>query len=220
MPRFLRQLRPVILFLAIALTLGAVEEQGRKRVALVIDDGPIVAQNAPLLALLAREQVRVTFSHVGQNVAAQPELTKGAAAAGHEIINHSYTHPHFMEFTSEAITKEVRETQEVIRRATGEAPRWFWTPNGEWDGRIEKAVRAGGLEHFPASRFNFIDTKDWDAAITAEQFYERATTGVTDGTIILMREWPKMTLARLPAVITELKRQGAVFVTFSELLPK
>lgn len=57
---------------------------------------------------------------------------------------------------------------------------------------------------------------DW-AATTAEQFYQRATTDVRERNVLLCHEWPKVTLANLPAVIAELKRQGVEFVTFSEL---
>ena len=205
------------MFLAATLALGAADQPARLRVALVFDDGPVVEHNAQFLALLAREKVHVTFSHVGRNVVAHPELLRAVAEAGHEIINHSYTHPHFKELTDAAIAKEVRDTQEAIRNATGHAPKWFWAPFGDWDDRIAAAVRTEGLEHYPATRFHFIDTKDWDPPTDAATLRQRATTGIQDGTIILMHEWPKQTLAELPAILAELKRQGVKIVTFSEL---
>lgn len=188
-----------------------------KRVAIIIDDGPVAAQSARYHALFAREGVRVSFAHVGRNVRAHPELTRAAAAAGHEIVNHSYTHPHFKQLDDAAIRQEVRDTQAAVREATGRAPGWFWAPFGDWDDRIAAAVRAEGLEHFPAPRFAFLDTRDWDQATTPEQILERATKGVQDRTVILCHEWPEKTLAQMPAIIAELKRQGVEFVTFSEL---
>ena len=74
-----------------------------------------------------------------------------------------------------------------------------------------------GLEHFPYSKFQLIGSLDWEAKTTGGDFRQLTTTGITDGTIILMHEWPEVTLANLPAVIAELKRQGVKFVTFSEL---
>lgn len=213
----LRLFRSALLILAATLALGATGQPAAKRVAIVMDDGPTPEQNAPMLALFAREKVRITFAHVGRQVAANPAMAKAAAEAGHEIINHSYTHPHFKKFDDAAITKEVRDTQEAVRAATGRTPRWFWSPYGDWDDRIAAAVRVAGLEHYPAPRFTFLDTRDWDAATTAEQFHERATKGVGEKTVLLMHEWPKVTLATLPAVIAELKRQNVEFVTFSEL---
>jgi len=214
--RFLFRL--ALLILPAALSLNAADTTGRKRVALVIDDGPVPAHNAALLALLAREHVRVTFSHIGQNVKAHPELARIVAAAGHEIVNHSFTHPHLKPMAEADIEREVADTQAAIREATGQAPRWFWSPFLEHDDRVDAAVRkAAGIAHFPFWKFHFIGSQDWEASTTAEKFRELATTGITDGTVILMHEWPEVTLANLPAVIAALKKQGAVFVTFSEL---
>lgn len=198
-------------------SLGAADQAARKRVAIIIDDGPHPALSVKFHELFAREGVRVSFAHVGRNVDAHPELTRAAAAAGHEIVNHSYTHPHFKELDAAAIRQEVADTQAAVEKATGRAPVWFWSPFGDWDERIAAAVRAEGLEHFPAPRFTFLDTRDWDQATTPAQIRERATTGVKDGSFILCHEWPAKTLAEMPAIIAELKRQGVEFVTFSEL---
>lgn len=218
MPRFLASFRSVFIFLAVVLTLGAAESPARKRMAIVIDDGPVPAHNAKLLELLAREHVRVTFSHVGKNVVAYPELTHNTAKAGHEIANHSFTHPHLKPMADADIEREVADTSAAIKKATGRAPQWFWAPFLEHDDRIDAAVRrATGLEHFPFTKYHFIGSLDWEAGTTAEKFRELCTTGIVDGTVILMHEWPEVTLANLPAVIAELRKQGVEFVTFSEL---
>ena len=194
------------------------ETPALKRLALVIDYGPDPKQNAALLELLAREHVSVTFSHIGKNVVANPELAKAAAAAGHEIANHSYTHPHLKQKSDAEIEKEIADTQAAIKQATGRAPAWFWSPFLEHDARVDAAVRrASGLEHFPFNTFHFIGSLDWEATTTGEKFRQLSTTGIVDGTVILMHEWPKVTLENLPAVIAELKKQGVEFVTFSEL---
>jgi peptidoglycan/xylan/chitin deacetylase (PgdA/CDA1 family) len=204
------------LLLSFAAGLGGADSP-RKRVAIIIDDGPDAAQSGKYHELFAREGVRVSFAHVGRNVAAHPELTQAAAAAGHEIVNHSYTHPHFKELDDEAIRREVGETQAAVKAAAGRQPQWFWAPFGDWDDRIAGAVRAGGLEHFPAGRFHFLDTRDWDEATTPAQIRSRATGDVRDRTIILCHEWPPKTLAEMPGIIAELKRQNVEFMTFSEL---
>ena len=74
MPRFLASFRSVFIFLAVVLTLGAAESPARKRMAIVIDDGPVPAHNAKLLELLAREHVRVTFSRSEEHTS---ELSHG-----------------------------------------------------------------------------------------------------------------------------------------------
>jgi peptidoglycan/xylan/chitin deacetylase (PgdA/CDA1 family) len=203
--------------LAAVLTLGAVDQSARKRVALVIDDGPIPEHNAAFLALFAREHIHVTFSHMGKNVLAHPELARAVLAAGHEIINHSYTHPHLKGLSDADIQREVADTQTAIKQATGYTPKWFWAPFLEYDDRIATVVRRGGLEHFPYTKYHFIGSLDWEPQTTGEKFRQLTTTGIVDGTVILMHEWPAVTLENLPAVITELKKQGVQFVTFSEL---
>lgn len=210
-------LRPLLLLLGTVLVLQAAPE-ARKRVALVVDDGPIPESNAAFLAMLAKENVRVTFSHVGRRVVAQPAMAKAAAAAGHEIINHSYTHPHLKGLADDVITKEIADTQAAVKEATGRAPAWFWAPFLERDDRVDAAVRRAGIEHFPFNRFHFIGSQDWVPTTPAGKFRELCTTGVVDGTVILLHEFPAVTLENLPWVIQELKKQGAEFVTFSELV--
>ncbi len=209
--------RFTIIFLAATLTLAAADQPARKRVALVIDDGPVPEHNTQFLALLAQEKIHVTFSHVGRNVAAHPEMSRAVLEAGHEIANHSYTHPHIKDLDDATVQREVRDTQEVIRQATGQAPKWFWAPFLEQDERLVAVVRAAGLEYFPREKFHFISTDDWNSTTDAATVRLRATTAIQDGTVILLHEWPEKTLAELPGIITELKRQGVEFVTFSEL---
>lgn len=188
-----------------------------KRVAIVIDDGPVPEQNAKMLAVLAEAGAHVSFSLEGRFVEAHPELARAVAAAGHEINNHSFTHPHMKEISDDAIAKELGDTQAAVKKAVGSDPVWFWPPFLESDARVEVQANAVGLKRFPWEKFNFIDSRDWDSASTDEIVYSRATTGVIDKTIILMHEWPEHTLRQLPRILAELKRQGAEFVTFSEL---
>ena len=213
-----RLLGSASLFLSAALILGAADAPARKRVALVIDDGPIPEHNARFLELLAREHVHVTFSHIGRNVVAHPEMARAVAAAGHEIINHSFTHPHLKQLADAAIEREAADTSAAVKAATGKAPAWFWAPFLEHDERVDAAVRrAAGLEHFPFTKYHFIGSLDWEAGTSAETYRRLSTTGIVDGTVILMHEFPQVTIENLGAVITELKRQGVEFVTFSEL---
>lgn len=210
--------RVLFAFLGIALTVCAAgQTTTHPRVALVFDDGPLPGQAEGFLAILAREQVRATFSHVGQNVVAHPELSKAVYAAGHEINNHTYTHPHFLTLTDAAIRQEVKDTQAAILAATGQSPRWFWGAYSDWDARIAAAVNSAGMTPFPSSWFNYISSEDWRPETPADAILRNATTNIRDRTLILCHEWRAETLAMLPAIIAELKRQGCVFVTFSEL---
>jgi peptidoglycan/xylan/chitin deacetylase (PgdA/CDA1 family) len=188
----------------------------QKTVALVFDDGPAAQQTPRLLELLHTEGVTVTFSYLGREVEKHPGLALAAARAGHEINNHSYTHPHLRVLDDAAVSSEVSRTSAAIERATGHPPVWFWSPFLETDERIDRLAKAAGLVHFPWLNYHFISTDDWDEQHTAPAtIRHNATTGVTDGTIILFHEWREATLEQLPGILVELRRQGCVFVTLS-----
>jgi len=219
MPRFLKSFCFAILAIAASVALNAAAEQAaRVRVAFVIDDGPVPEHNAQYLALFAREKVHVSFSLEGRYVDAHPEMCRAVSEAGHEINNHSYTHPHFKQLDDAAIQREVRDTQAAIQKAAGHAPKWFWAPFLEKDDRLVAAVRAAGLEYYPLEKFHFIGSMDWESTTYAATVRTNCTTNIKDGTVILIHEWPNTTFEEMPAIITELKHQGVQFVTFSELV--
>jgi peptidoglycan/xylan/chitin deacetylase (PgdA/CDA1 family) len=186
-------------------------------VALVFDDGPVDGLTPTILRLFSREGVRASFGYVGRNIAAFPDLVVAAHQAGHEIVNHSYSHPHFASLDSESIRREVVDTQEAVGSLTGAAPKWFWVPFGEWNDHVASAVASTGVSHFPVPRFRFVSTEDWQPTTSAEAIYRRATVGILDHTIILFHEWRRETVGELPSILASLRDQGCRFVTLSEL---
>ncbi|MPY58729.1 polysaccharide deacetylase family protein, partial [Streptomyces spongiae] len=76
-------------------------------VALTFDDGPASPHTATLLTYLAAYDARATFFTVGQNVAAHPELVRAQVQAGHEVGNHSWSHPDLTRLTPAEIRSEV-----------------------------------------------------------------------------------------------------------------
>jgi len=187
-----------------------------KRVALVFDDGPKPANAGPLLELLAREKISVTFSLVGDRVNENPGAAKAILAAGHEIANHSQTHSHAKDLDDAALNHEVASAQQKITEATGLAPRWYWPPFLEIDDRVRAAVaRTGGLTIYLPH--HLVVSKDYDPTVPAAEIYRLATTDVRDGSVILFHEWRTETREQLPAILAELRRQGCEFLTFSRL---
>ncbi|MEO7597402.1 MAG: polysaccharide deacetylase family protein [Opitutus sp.] len=202
-----------------SLTAGmSAESSATRRVAIVIDDGPVIEQTTKMLAVLAAGKAHVTFSYVGKNVIANPELARAALAAGHEIANHSYMHPHLKTLDDATVEKELRDTNAAIQQATGRTPVWFWAPFLESDERIERIAGTNNLTHFPYKKFHFVSTDDWNVNATdAATILHRATTEIQDKTVILCHEWRLETLQQLPAILAELRSQGFEFLTFSEL---
>jgi endo-1,4-beta-xylanase len=186
-----------------------------KRVALVFDDGPKPADAEPLLALLAKEKVVVTFALVGDRVNENPATAKAITAAGHELANHSQRHLPPASIDDTALAKEVAEAQQAILKATGVSPRWYWPPFLAIDDRVRAAVVRAGITLYEPK--HLVSSQDWDKAVPAEEIFRRATTDVRDGTVILFHEWRAETRERLPAILAELRKQGCEFLTFSSL---
>ena len=182
-------------------------------VALTFDDGPHATHTAWMLELFARENIKVTFFEIGNAVVQFPALAKAVIAAGHEIGNHSMTHPNLGEMTDvAAIRAEILDSQDVIHQAAGYTPVIFRAP-----------LLAHGpalwtvLDELNLPSINGIHAADWDASTTKESIVE-TYSNVGPGDIILLHSWPAQTMEALPEIIHNVRAKGFRFVTISELI--
>ena len=88
-----------------------------KKLALTFDDGPNPGCTPALLEVLARHHVRATFFMIGQWVRREPSLAKSVQAAGHEVGNHTFTHPNLVLQTGERVRQELRDCQQALEEA-------------------------------------------------------------------------------------------------------
>src|SRR5437868_2310473 len=88
-------------------------------VAMTFDDGPSAKLTPKLLELLAAHHIKATFFLIGQNVVDHPEIVQRAAREGHEIGNHSWSHPYLAKMSDDAVRRELRRTDDAIKDATG-----------------------------------------------------------------------------------------------------
>jgi peptidoglycan/xylan/chitin deacetylase (PgdA/CDA1 family) len=117
----------------------------RKEIALTFDDGPSPATMV-LLEVLSRHKVPATFFQCGMHVERYPQIVKTIVAAGHEIGNHTDTHPRLWLKSSNFIYEELRRTQDVITEVAGKTPRLFRATYGvRWFGLAEAQKRLGLL---------------------------------------------------------------------------
>lgn len=205
----------VISLAVLALVQTCLAETNVVHVALVFDDGPFPEHAPKLLALFAKERIHVTFSLVASNVEAHPDTAKAIAAGGQEIANHSYGHLHPKDCDDAMLEHEIVAAQKVIATTTGFTPKWYWPPFLESDDRVRATAAKVNLEVY--STRQVVVSMDYDRSVGAEEIKRRATTSVRDGSVILFHEWRDETLEQLPAILAELRRQGCVFLTFSEL---
>src|SRR6266446_5278073 len=99
-------------------------------IAMTFDDGPSATLTPKLLDLLAAHHIKATFFVIGQNVADHPEIVQRAAREGHEIGNHSWSHPYLAKMSDDAVRRELRRTDGAIKDATGRRPTLMRPPYG------------------------------------------------------------------------------------------
>ncbi len=193
---------------------GSLLARETPRVALMFDDGPTAEHMEAFLELFRREEVVVTFSFVGQTVQKHPALAQQALAAGHEVANHSFAHLAASKLTPAEVRAEVRQAQAVFTQTLGaDRVRWYWPPYIDISPELERQVKEAGLRLYRPTAL--VGTEDYRTDVPAEAIYQKATTGVTDGCLILFHEWRAETLQVMPRILAELKRQGFAFETIS-----
>jgi peptidoglycan/xylan/chitin deacetylase (PgdA/CDA1 family) len=114
--------------------------------ALTFDDGPNATWTPRLLDILARHEVRATFFLLGCRAAAQPELVRRIATAGHTIGNHSWSHPNLARTRAGRVREELRKTSETLQQITGVPVRFFRPPFGARRPAVFRIARELGLE--------------------------------------------------------------------------
>lgn len=185
-----------------------------KKIALTIDAAWEDDKTDFILETLAKHEVKATFFLCGVWVKTYPEHVKTIAEAGHEIGNHSKTHPHMNGLDTQAIQKEISALDDEIERLTGKRCTLFRAPYGEYNDTVIKAVRAIGYEPI---QWN-IDTVDWKPERSSQTILDAVLPKLADGCIILCHNNGYKIKEYLPKLLETAISQGYTFVTVSELL--
>src|SRR5699024_7675024 len=100
-------------------------DEDLKQVAFTFDDGPHPENTEKILDILDEYDAKATFFVLGNSVDYYPQIVKKAYLAGHEIGNHSWNHPNLVNLSFESIRKEIFDTDEVIKKTTGDVPKLY-----------------------------------------------------------------------------------------------
>jgi len=186
----------------------------RPFVALTFDDGPHPQLTPQLLDVLRNEGVRATFYVIGRNVETYPEIARRIVAEGHEIANHSWSHPTLTAISAARLAKEITSTTEVIQRVTGRRPTNMRPPYGAVNERVRQSMfKDHGLDVIMWS----VDPLDWRRP-GAEVVRQRLVDGAKPGGILLAHDIHPGTIEAMPGTIRDLKAKGFGFATVSQLL--
>lgn len=158
----------------------------RKEVWLTIDDGPDPEDTPQLLDLLDQHQARATFFFIGANAQRYPELVAEVWRRGHEVGNHTMTHPQFAfwSYGPGAVRRETISCQQVLTQTgNGQSPRWFRAPAGFKNPFVSAAVEKLGL------RLACWSVRGRDGVDSnKERVLGRLKNGIQPGAVILMHE--------------------------------
>src|SRR5437588_3914378 len=109
-------------------------------IAMTFDDGPSVKLTPKLLDLLAAHHIKATFFLIGENVAEHPEIVAREVREGHEIANHSWSHPNLAKMSDDGVRGQLRKTEDAIRSAIGNRPTLMRPPYGSISTRQKKWI--------------------------------------------------------------------------------
>ena len=193
----------------------------RRVVALTFDAGADAGNTAAILAVLGARRIHATFGITGLWAQANPGLVRQIAAAGHQIVNHTWDHRSFTGYSTGTgalsaaqIDQELSAADSLIRQLTGTGG-WARPPYGDRNSTVDQAVGAAGYRY---ELMWTVDTLGWKA-VPPETVVERSLAAASPGEIILMHVGSASTdAAALPSLISALADQGYGFVTASAMV--
>lgn len=184
-------------------------------VALTFDDGPDPEDTPRLLNILKERNVKATFFLIGRNARAFPRVVERTYAEGHEVANHSMTHPTLSKLSDAAVARELTGCSKAIADALGgHQPQVFRPPYGAFTARQKEwAHREFGLPSILWS----VDPLDWKIRNTAH-VSNALIRGASNGGILLAHDIHPTTVAAIPSVVDTLLGRGYQFVTMGQLI--
>lgn len=178
------------------------------------DDGPHPVNTPELLNLLAKNDIKATFFMIGTNVQRYPDIVKRMVDEGHEVGNHSWSHPALNQLSAADVDFQISRTQEAIVNACGVTPKLMRPPYGAFNNSLIATMRSSyGL----TTVFWSVDPQDWKrpgASVVAS----RILSGAQNGSIILAHDIHAPTIQAMYTVLPGLKLRGFKPVTVGQLI--
>ena len=168
-----------------------------------------------LLRILEENDVKSTFFLCGYWVEIYPEEVKKIAEAGHDLGNHSATHPHMSQLTAEQITEELQKCHQNVKELTGIEMDLFRPPFGEYDNEVIDTATENGYYSIQWD----IDSLDWrEHGVQAEIDQVLNHKHLDNGSIILFHNDAKYTPQALDTILKGIKEKDFEVVPISELI--
>jgi len=190
-------------------------EKTEKVISLTFDAAWGNEDTQMLIDILGKYNIKATFFVVGEWVDKYPESVKALSDAGHEIMNHSNTHPDMITLSASDIAAEITACNDKIEAITGKRPTLFRAPYGSYGNQLIETLEK---QNMSCIQWN-IDSLDWKDP-TPAQIAKNVTSKACPGSICLFHNAAKNTPEALPTVIESLLAEGYSFVPVSQLILK
>src|SRR5712692_2188266 len=190
-----------------------------KQIALTFNDGPSESTEQ-VLDILDVFSIRATFFQCGKNVQRLPAISRQVKERGHEIGNHTHSHPYLLWCSPARICEEIAAAQKAIADAAGVEPRLFRAPYGlRWFG-LRSALREHNLTGVMWTVMGY--DWEWEATEIAAHVLAHASPGgiicLHDGNRTATTVDRRNTILALRKIIPQLHQQGYSFVTVGDMI--
>ncbi len=193
-------------------------DTGKKVIYLTFDAGYENGYTAAILDALKKHDVKVTFFLVGNYVTSSPDLVKRMLTEGHNVANHTYSHPNMSAISSkESFGQELGSLENAYKEVTGqEMSKYYRPPQGKYSVNNLKMAQELGYHTF----FWSLAYVDWynDKQPTKEQAFKKLLGRIHPGAIVLLHSTSKTNSEILDELLTKWEEMGYTFGTLDEVV--
>lgn len=185
------------------------------KVAVTLDMGSIGDATLDVLQTLKANGVHATFFVTGKWAEQNPDLLRAIVAGGHEVGNHTYSHPDFTTLGPQQMADELNHTESIVKSIAGVSPRPYWRPPyGAYNAAVLREAKSFGYETI----YWTVDGLDWRDDTTVASVIARDVKGADGGSIILMHGGLPKAAQALPSVLKQLRAKGLQPTSLSDVL--
>ena len=185
-----------------------------KCIALTFDAAWGADDTDTLIEILKKYNAKATFFVVAEWVDKYPDEVKKLHDNGHDVMNHSATHPYMTSLSESKMLEELNTCNQKIAAITGKTPTLFRCPYGDYDNKVIKTVESIGMKTIQWD----VDSLDWKENATVESIVTRVTGKVKNGSIVLFHNDAEFTPEALPIILERLTAEGYTFKRAADLI--
>ncbi|MFC5451813.1 polysaccharide deacetylase family protein [Paenibacillus aestuarii] len=189
----------------------------QKAVAFTFDDGPNPLYTPQVLDIFKDARGKATFYMIGEQIEKYPDIAKSVHTEGHEIGNHTYSHPYLTKLSEEERMDELLRTQKLIKAITGAESRTFRPPYLDCNEQVERAAASFG---YPVIGAVNGEARDWEQP-GVQHIIDVTLKTLQPGSILLFHDGygdRSQTIAAVSMLVQKLSAEGYELVSVSELL--